>query len=48
MYAWLDNPLSIESLSHTIAQDTAHFAHRAMLIEVYTTPKPGLVRNNFV
>lgn len=43
MYAWLDNPLSIESLSHTIAQDTAHLAHRAMLIEVYTTPKPGLV-----
>lgn len=43
MYAWLNSPLTVQSLSHTIAQDTADLAHRAMLIEVYTTPKPGLV-----
>ena len=44
MYALFDSncaaPLDIKP---AIVRDMASLAHRAMLIEVYTTPKPGLV-----
>lgn len=44
MYALFDidcaAPLAIKPV---IVRDMAYLAHRAMLIEVYTTPKPGLV-----
>ena len=44
MYALFDTdcaaPLAIKP---AIVRDMAALAHRAMLVEVYTTPKPGLV-----
>lgn len=38
--------LSPLSLRETFIRDTANLAYQAMLVEVYTTPKPGLVDLN--
>lgn len=47
MYVWLNDATftseHISSDAQQVARDIADLAHQAMLIEVYTTPKPGLV-----